>query len=189
MVKYNGHFLMVRCADKTTSDKVKSSEISTMIFFDGDGREYLRQNVATPDSVEAAFKKAQEVYASKPISWATGDSASAAEAARGGEKKKLVALAFVDDRKDSAAMLSALEDRWLVKHQERLVFVKIAYDKASEECRKWAVTSAPTLILVNPSEENPKKAVVDQLVAKKELTTLHTFLVKAFDKIDKAAKN
>jgi hypothetical protein len=188
MVKHNSNFLMVRCADKATSDKVKSSQISTMIFFDGDGREYLRTTVETPDSVEAAFKKGMDAYASRPISWATGDSAGVVAQA-GGDRKKLVALAFVDDKKDSAAMLSALEDRWLAKHQERLVFTKIAYDKASDECKKWNVTSAPTLILVNPAEENPRKSVVDQLVSKKELTTLHSFLIKAFEKFDKAAKN
>ena len=188
MVRYNSNFLMVRCADKTTSDKVKSSQISTMIFFDGDGREYLRTTVDGPDSVEAAFKKGMETYAARPISWATGDSAGVLAQA-GGDRKKLLALAFVDDKKDSAAMLGALEDRWLAKHHDRLVFMKVAYDKTSEECRKWNVTSAPTLILVNPAEENPKKSVVDQLVAKKELNTLHTFLIKAFEKFDKSAKN
>lgn len=187
MVKYNSNFLMVRCADKTTSDKVKSSSISTMIFFDGDGKEYLRVGVETPDSVEAAFKKGLETYASRPISWATGDSSSVVSQVQG-DRKKLVALAFVDDKKDSAALLSALEDRWLVKHHDRLVFAKMAFDRNSEECKKWNVTSSPTLLLVNPAEENPKKSVVDQLVAKKELSTVHAFLIKAFEKFDKAEK-
>jgi len=179
---------MVRCADKATSDKVKSEAISTMIFFDGDAKEYLRVSVETPDSVEAAFKKGQKMYSSRPISWATGDSSSVLSQVQG-DRKKLVALAFVDDKKDSAAMLTALEDRWLVKHQDRLVFAKIAFDRNSEECRKWNVTSAPTLLLVNPAEENLKKSIVDQLVAKKELVSVHNFLVKAFDKFDKASKN
>jgi hypothetical protein len=179
---------MVRCADKATSDKVKSDAISTMIFFDGDGKEYHRTIVGTFDTVEAAFKKANELYAKKPISWATGETSDVLSQARG-DKKKLVALVFADDKKDSETLVASLEDRWVAKHQERLVYTKIAYDRTSEICKKYNVTSAPTLILVNPAEEDLKKSIVDQLVAKKELSTLHSFLIKAFDKFDKASKS
>ncbi len=187
MVKLNSGFYMVRCADKTTSDKVKSDAISTMIFFDGDGKEYHRTIVGSVDTVEAAFKKANELYAKKPIAWATGETSEVMSQA-GADKKKLVALAFLDDKKDSEALVASLEDRWVARYQERLVYTKVAYDKNSELCKKWNVTSAPTLILVNPSEEDQKKSLVDQLVAKKELATVHSFLVKAFAKLDKASK-
>ena len=179
---------MVRCADKATSDKVKSSAISTMIFLDGDGKEYHRTIVGTVDSVEAAFKKASELYARRPIAWATGEPGDVIAGAKG-ESKKLLALAFLDEKKDSEMLVAALEDRWVAKYQERLIFTKVAFDKTSELCKKYAVTTVPTLILVNPSQEDAKKSVVDQLVAKKELASVHSFLVKAFDKFDKASKN
>src|SRR5262249_13847300 len=102
--------------------------------------------------------------------------------------KKLVALAFLDDRKDSEGLVASLEDRWVVKFHERMIFTKVAYDKNSELCKKYNVTSAPTLILVNPSQEDAKKSIVDQLVAKKELGSVRSFLMKAFDKFDKASK-
>jgi len=188
MVKLNSNFLMVRCADKTTSDKVKSNAISTMIFFDGDGKEYLRSVVEGDDSVQAAFKKALEAYSKKPISWASGEPSAVMSQTRD-DKKKLVALAFLDDKKDSEALVNSLEDRWLAKHQDRLVFTKVAFDRASEICKKWNVTSAPTLLLVNPAEEDPKKALVDQLVSKEEVSSVHAFLLKAFDKFDKGSKN
>jgi hypothetical protein len=187
-VKYNSNFYMVRCADKTTSDKVKSSAISTLIFFDGDGKEYHRTEVSTADSVEAAYKKALEMYAKRPVSWASGEPSAILSETRN-DRKKLVALAFLDDKKDSEALLGALEDRWVAKHQDRLVFTKVAFDRTSEICKKWNVTAAPTLVLINPAEEDAKKSVVDQLVSKKELTSVHAFLVKAFEKFDKSSKN
>jgi len=188
MVKLNSGFYMVRCADKATSDKVKSTSISTMIFFDGDGKEYHRTIVGTADSIEAAFKKANELYSRKAISWATGETADVLSTARG-DKKKLVAMAFLDEKKDSDTLVASLEDRWVAKYHERLTFLKVAFDRNSELCKKYNVTSAPTVVLVNPSEEDAKKSVVDQLAAKKELASVHSFMVKAFDKIDKASKN
>src|SRR5436309_2114812 len=106
MVKLNSGFYMVRCADKTTSDKVKSSAISTMIFFDGDGKEYHRTIVGTVDTVEAAFKKASELYSKKSIAWATGETSDVLSAARG-DTKKLVALAFLDEKKDSETLVAS----------------------------------------------------------------------------------
>jgi len=178
---------MVRCADKATSDKVKSDAISTMIFFDGDGKEYYRKVVSTLDSIDGAYQKATELYTRKLISWASGEASDVVSQARG-DRKRLVALTFLDDKKDSEALVSALEDRWVAKYQDRLVYTKVAFDRASEMCKKYNVTSAPTLLLINPSEEDQKKSVVDTLAAKKELVSVHAFLVKAFDKLDKASK-
>jgi hypothetical protein len=188
VAKLNSGFYMVRCADKTTSDKVKSSAISTVIFFDGDGKEYHRTIVGTVDSVEAAFKKATELYSKRSIAWATGEAADVMSGAKG-EAKKLVALAFLDEKKDSETLVASLEDRWVAKYHERMIFTKVAFDKNSELCKKYGVTSAPTLVLVNPTQEDAKKSIVDQLVTKKELASVHSFLVKAFDKFDKGSKN
>ena len=77
----------------------------------------------------------------------------------------------------------------MAKYQERLIFTKVAYDKTSELCKKYNVTTAPTLLLVNPEQEDAKKSVVDSLVAKKELLSVRNFLAKAFDRLDKASKN
>jgi hypothetical protein len=156
-----------------------------MIFFDGDGKEYHRTMVSTPDTVEAAYKKALEMYAKRPVSWASGDSATAASQA---DSKKLLALAFLDEKKDSETFVASLEDRWVAKHHDRFVFSRIAFDRNSEECKKWGVTSAPTLLLVNPAEENPKKSIVDQLVSKKELTSVRAFLIRNIEKLDRASK-
>lgn len=178
---------MVRCADKTTSDRVKSDAISTMIFFDGDGKEYHRTMVSSPDTVEAAFKKALEMYSKKPVSWASGEPADVVSQAAG-DKKKLVALVFADDKKDSESLLSALEDRWVAKHHNRVTFSKIAYDRNSDVCKQWKVSSAPTILLINPSEEDSKKRVIDQLVSKKELVSVRNFLVRGIEKFDRSSR-
>jgi hypothetical protein len=157
-----------------------------MIFFDGDGKEYHRTMVSTPDTVEAAYKKALELYAKKPVSWATGE--PSAVASQVGDSKKLLALAFLDEKKDSETFVASLEDRWVAKHHDRFVFTKVAFDRTSEECKKWGVNSAPTLLLINPAEENPKKSILDQLVAKKELTSVRAFLIKGIEKFDRASK-
>lgn len=156
-----------------------------MIFFDGDGKEYHRTMVSTPDTVEAAYKKAMEMYAKRSISWATGETASLASQV---DPKKLLALAFLDERKDSETFVNSLQDRWVAKHHERFVFAKVAFDRNSEECKKWGVTSAPTLLLVNPAEENPKKSIVDQLVSKKEVPSVRAFLIKGIEKFERASK-
>jgi len=156
-----------------------------MIFFDGDGKEYHRTVVGTPDSVEAAYKKAMELYAKRPVSWASGDAATVATQV---DSKKLLALAFLDEKKDSETFVNSLEDRWVAKHHERFVFARVSFDRNSEECKKWGVTSAPTLLLINPAEENPKKSILDQLVAKKELTSVRAFLIKGIEKFDRASK-
>lgn len=178
---------MVRCADKATSEKVKSTMISTLIFFDGDGREYHRTPVTTTDSIEAAYKTALEKYSKKSVAWASGEPATVISDARS-DAKKLVLLAFLDEKKDSEAVVNALEDRWNARHHERMVFTKVAFDRNSEVCRKYGVSNAPTLLLVNPAEEDAKKSVVESLVSKKELVSVHNFLVKAFDKVDRASK-
>jgi hypothetical protein len=187
-VKYNSNFYMVRCADKATSEKVKSDAISTMIFFDGDGKEYYRKGVGSIDSVEAAYKKALELYAKRPISWATGEISDVVSQSRD-DRKKLVALVFLDEKKDSETLVNSLEDRWVAKYQDRLVYTKVAFDRTSETCKKYNVTSAPAVVLLNPSQEDPKKSVVDTMVAKKELVSVRAFLIKALEKFDRASKN
>ena len=178
---------MVRCADKATSDKVKSSGLSTMIFFDGDGKEFHRTPVSTPDSVESAFNTALQKYSKKPVAWASGEPADVVSQAAG-DKSKLVALVFADEKKDSEQLLNALEDRWVAKHHERLTFSKIAYERNSDVAKKWNVTTAPTILLVNPAEEDPKKRIVDQLAAKKELVSVRNFLVRGLEKFEKGQK-
>ena len=52
------------------------------------------------------------------------------------EKKKLLALAFLDEKKDSETFVASLEDRWVAKYQDRSVFTKVAFDRTSEVCKK-----------------------------------------------------
>jgi len=178
---------MVRCADKTTADKVKSAAPPALIFLDGDGKEFFRTNVSGGSTVEEAMKKALEMYASKPVSWASGDTGSLVDQAR--SQKKLLALCFLDERKDSEAFAKTLEDRWIAKHHDRLVFQKVAFERDSVASKLWGVSAAPSIVLVNPNEEDDKKRVIDRLVAKKELSSVRAFLVKAFDKAGKATSS
>jgi hypothetical protein len=181
VVKARKDYYLVRCADKTTADRVKSSAISTVIYLDGDGKEFLRKGVSA-ETLEAAFQEANQKYSKKEISWPTGEAKEVISQAK--LEKKLVALAFTDEGKDSQVFLENLQDRWVAKYHDRLTFLKLPFDRNSETCKEWGVTGSPTLVLVNPQEEDAKKRVIDRLTSKRELVSIHAFLAKNLDRLE-----
>jgi hypothetical protein len=151
-----------------------------MIFLDGDGKEFHRTSVM-PDTVESAFQQANQKYAKKEISWAsveTNDVLSQAKA-----DKKILAFAFADEGRDSQTFLENLQDRWVAKYQDKLVFVRLPFDRNSEACKEWGVTGCPSLVLVNLQEEDTKKRLIDRLVSKKELVSIHAFMARNLDRL------
>ncbi len=169
----------MRCADKATAEKVKSQSPPSVIFLDADGEEYYR-TVISVKTLEDVFKKALEMYSSKEIAWAPGEPASGLSQAR--DSRKLLALTFLDDKKDSESFVETLQDRWIVKHHGKVVFQKRAFSRDSEECKEWGVSMAPTLLLVDPCEEDARKRVVDRLTGKKSVPSVRAFLVKNIEK-------
>ncbi len=178
---------MVRCADKATAEKVKSNEPPALIFIDGDGQEYFRTVIGAGNADEA-LQKGLDKYPRKDVSWATGDLASVLAQAR--EQNRLVALAFMDDKKDSETFAINLTDRWIAKHHEKLVFFRMNLDRNSPEAREYGVTLAPSLLILNPAEEgDAKKRIVTSALDKKELLTLRNTVVKAIEKTARTSSN
>lgn len=175
---------MVRCADKTTAVRVKSAATSTMIFLDGDGREFYRTYVG-PDTVANAFSDANQKYSKKEISWASGQASDLMSQAKG--DKKLVALAFTDEGKDSQVFLENLKDRWIAKYHDKLNFLQMPFDRNSAACKEWGVSACPALVLVNPQQEDAKTRVIDRLQGKRELVSIHAFLAKHLDRLMEAS--
>jgi hypothetical protein len=164
-----------------TADRVKSEMPGAIIFLDGDGKEFYRIYV-DPSTVEKAFGQANLKYSKKELSFASGDVKNLIPQVY--DEKKLLAIAFVDDGKDSQAFLENLQDRWVAKYHEKLVFAKVPFDRGAESSKEWGVTAAPSLVLFNPQEGDDKKRVVDRLIGKKELVSIHGFLAKNLDRSD-----
>ena len=176
---------MVRCLNNKTAKRVQAKNPPEMIFFDADGQEIHRKQVTTQAAVEAAFLAALNKYKDEPVNWGTG---SFDENARGTDEDKLVAMIFVDGRKNSKKFLKALENRWLVKHHKRITFIRNEYDKKSEICKEWRIIAAPTMILVNPKESDARKRILGKLIAKKDVRNIRSAFLKAFKKLDKLNK-
>lgn len=181
--KLHREFFMVRASDKGTAMKVKAKRPPEMVFFDGDGEEFYRAGVRDASSMQTAFSEALKKYSSQEISWASGEVADILTQAK--EQKRLVVLAFMDEKDPSQGLVKSLQDRWNVKHHKDLLFVKVAYERNSEACKAWGVTSCPVLLLVNPLEDDARKRVLDKLIAKKDLRSVKTFLVKGLEKFKK----
>jgi len=181
---------MVRCADKATAEKVNAKAIPSLVFYDGDGQEFLQKAVTNGEgienaalSIEAAMKEALEKYAPKPVSWASGEVAGVLE--QGASEKKPVVLVFVDDKESSKEFLESLNDRWIVKHHDKAIFVQAPYDRESDLCKEWRVGQAPTALLVNASAERPSDRVVEKCTQSKVANVKSLFL-KGLPKFQKA---
>ncbi len=154
-----------------------------MIFFDPDGKEFARHTVRDGPAAETAFSAALKVYSNKEISWATGSAEESISAASSIHKP--VVLAFLDSGKDSEAILQTLQHPWLARNHDKFIFTRVEFDKTSAAARDFAVTSAPTLVLVNPLEGDVKKRAIEKIVGKKTVNSLRTSLAKALAKVAK----
>lgn len=177
-------FSMVRCADAKTAKRIKPGPVPALVYFDGDGEAIHRAVVRTEEEVRAAFQAALKRYASREIAWASGDFESVLRKA--GELKRPVALVFVDGKSGSNALVKVLEDRWIAKHHDRLVFLSIPYKRDSEDCRRWGVTSSPALLVLNPLEEKDSRRVLSRLSGRKDVRSARACLLKALEKFRKS---
>jgi hypothetical protein len=181
----NTNFIWVRCSDKKTATAVQPTRPPEVIFFDCDGEKIGNYPVSDVASLDSAMDKVLTKYANKEISWGTLTESTCADAK---DSKKLMVFLFSDDKKDSEETAKALEDRNIAKHHEKLVFVKVAYDKDNDDCKRFGVTSAPTVMIVDPTKELGSKAVMDKLVGKQKPMALRSLILKGFEKMKAAEK-
>lgn len=180
---------MVRCSDAKTAKLVKPANPPEVIFLDPDGDEISRSRIsndstsAAASDVERAMKDANAKYCKKEVSWATGDLKDVLVQAK--EQRKLVAACFLDDKEDSKDLLDTLQDRWIAKHHDKFLFVKAPYEKGSEICKAWSVSSSASLLLINPMEEEAKKGVMERL-GKKTVPGLRNSLLSTHSKFLKS---
>jgi len=171
-------FYFARVTDKKIAVELKATRIREAIFIDGDGAEVHRSMFGDARSLDRAMGAAAEKYAPREISWKAYE---AKETVTTEDRKKLVLLGFSDEKKESVESLKALEDRQLAKYQDRFLFMKVAYKKDSEEAKKWGVSQAPTLVIVDPA----KGDVIDRIGPRKTAKDLKPLLVKALGRLDR----
>lgn len=176
-------FVFVRCGDKKTAQAIGVNSPPELIFFNPDGEEICRQQARDAASVEQAMTQALKVYGPKEISWtAYGDD----ELAAAKQGNKLVVVAFAsDESKDCEATLKALEHRAIAGLHEKITFLKAAFTKDGHAEKLWSVTSAPTILIVDPSKDAGSKAIVERASGKKSPKELKSMIVKGLKSIEK----
>ena len=179
--RYN-EFLWVKASDLKTAREVNSPASGSLIFLDPDGDPLGTFSVLSggEEAILRALDAANKKYASKEVTWYDGE--PDAEKSKG----KLLLYAFVDEEEDSAKVLKALEDRWIAKDHDRMLFVK-ALGKDGETAKRFQVASLPTLVFVDPSQK-VEKQVLERKSGKITTAMIRAMQKKCFAKMKKAAE-
>lgn len=194
------------------ADKFKMDEYTKkggMVIVDPDENEIIRgsflyrsQGQAAPEKALEIINGALKIYAPKEIDW-LDSLEKGVELAKDG--KKLLFIAFADDQQDSLKTLKALENPFLVKTNEKFVFVKVktakkpdkpsAKKETDEEKKKreaeiavslaqmdkWKVSSAPVIFIVDPGEPEPEKKPLQKITGLRDTVYLKKNMNKALD--------
>ncbi len=179
-------FVWVKVADLKTMDLVKGNSVNELIIMDPDHNELFRGVVKDAMEAGKGMDAALKKYASRPIPYKTYDASTFKSAGA-----KPLILVFADEGKDSQTTLTSLEDRMVANLSAKCEFVRFFFKKDSEECKRWNVVSAPTIIILDPSKEEGPKAITERTAGKKtppEIKNLLLRAVKALEKEDSVKK-
>lgn len=141
VVKKADDFCFVRACDRRTATDVKAARCLELIFLDAELEELHRADFKDAAGMDKAMSAAAEKFGPRPVAWASAESVPAGKAA---------VYVFADERKDSAELLKALEDRAVSVFHERVVFIKAPLK--GDEAKRWGVTQAPTLVIADKAE-------------------------------------
>ena len=168
VVARSGAFCFVRACDRKTAAEVKASRCMELIFLDADLEELHRADFKDAGGLDKAMGTAAEKFGPRPVAWATAENVPAG---------KPVVHVFTDERKDSAELLKALEDRAVAALHDRVIFVKAALK--SEDAKRWNVTQAPALVVAEKAEP------LEKLTGRKSPKEIRAALQKALAKFQK----
>ncbi|HTF56477.1 MAG TPA: hypothetical protein VK661_04365, partial [Planctomycetota bacterium] len=154
----------------------------SLIVFDPDMEILGTWNVLKggEESILNALDEANKKFQSKEIAWFDGE--PDAEIAKG----KLVVYAFVNEEEDSVKTLKALEDRWIAKDHDRMIFVKTS-GREGELAKRFQVSALPTLVFVDPSQK-AEKQILERKAGKSTTAALRSIQKRCFAKMKKAAE-
>jgi len=136
--------------DSKLFDKYGVRGMPTIIFLDPEGKEVGKLNDRSSEGVKKQFEEVSTKNTRAPR-WLSGIEAAISEA-KGGPKPAV--LFFVDDKPKSKALEALFSDPTFgTDLYEKAIFSKVAFKKDSEECKKWKVTDAGSIVIVDPSAE------------------------------------
>ena len=136
--------------DEKLFSKYGVKGMPTILFLDAEGKEIGKLNSREAAGVKAQFEEITAKNTRAP-QWLSGVDA-AISAGKGGPKPAV--LFFCDDKPKSKAMLNLFSDPTFgTDLYEKAAFSKIEFKKDSDECKKWKVTEAGTILIVDPSAE------------------------------------
>lgn len=122
----------------------------SIIFLDPEGKEIGKLGSREADGVKRQFEEITAKNTRAP-QWLMGADPAIAAAKDGA---KPVVLFFFDEKPKSKSMLNLFSDLAFGNDlYEKATFSKVEFKKDSEECKKWKVTEAGTILIVNPSVE------------------------------------
>ncbi len=178
-------FILVKAVELKTQKAVGGGN-TEVIIQDPDGELVHKATATSIGELEAAVDEALGKYAPKPIAW---------EAYPGNlgalrDSKKLLILLFAQEdkvNKENEETLKALEDPWIAKLHAKCAFQKVAFAKDSDVCKKWGVSSAPILLLVDPSKEAGNKAEIQRISGKNTVPHMKVAIDKAIRRIEKGS--
>jgi len=177
---------MIKVTEKKIAQELENTVIPNLILMTPDGDKLASVQFQDVAGIEDAMKKALDQYKNQPLegkAYAEADIMSA---------RGLSLLAFVNDKKESETVLKNLEDRWIARDHDKFSFYKETFDKDSEVCKKWGVFTAPTLLLVDASQNDSKgdnaEMVLGRVTGSQSVAALKNFIRNGVAKAEKSAK-
>lgn len=134
-----------------------------------------------PNGVKKQFEEVA-AKSGRPARW-HASLAAGLEAARAASKP--VAVLFVDAKPASEAYAKALEDKLLEELFGKIVFVKLDVKKDEAEAKKFKVTAAPAIYVIDPALEKPEAKPVARIAGTKTAKDLKKDLDEALRKLEK----
>lgn len=173
MERWKERFVFARVADRIAAEELKATRSLEILFLAADGDEVHRSAFVDLATLEKDLGLATKRITPRTPDWATVDLKQPAA-----EGAKPIVLFLTDDRKDSQDLVKALESAELAPLHERVVFVRHAWKKDSEEAKKYGAAQAPMVLVLDPSTREP----LEKASGKKSARELKALIQKALAK-------
>lgn len=159
--------------DNALFGKYGVQAMPTILFLDPDGKQVGKLGDRSPAGVTKQLTEIATTHKRGPKGLESPSAALEAGKADG----KPVVLLFVDKKPKSEMFAKSLGDAAFKGMFDNVAFCQVEYEKGSEDAKKWKVTEAPTMLVIDPNEEKvlktlksnaPKtvKAAIDEAVKK-----------------------
>jgi hypothetical protein len=131
-------------------DKYGVNSMPTILFLDADGKKVGEMGDRSPEGVKKQFEEIAAKNTRAP-QWLEGADA----AVQSGQSGSKPAVLFFQDEKPKSKLFQNIfsDPTFGADLYEKAAFAKVEFKKDSEECKKWKVTEAPVVLIVDPSGE------------------------------------